>query len=97
MNRGVIASVRDLVPLRPLSFGEHLRIAELQASRFLQLVGVTEAPVPERVIVELPRLQVSISVPSQFPEQLIGPRVAGLLCSTQPSRESASVSAWLTS
>ncbi|MGO9198032.1 MAG: ImmA/IrrE family metallo-endopeptidase [Acidimicrobiales bacterium] len=55
---GVIASVRDLVPLRPLSYGEHLRIAELQAHRFLQIVGVTEAHVPERVITELPRVQV---------------------------------------
>jgi len=58
MNPGVIASLRDLVPLRPLSYGEHMRIAELQANRFLRAVGVTEAPVPERVICELPRLQV---------------------------------------
>lgn len=58
MNRGVVTNLRDLVPLRPLTYGEHLRIAELQASRFLQLVGVHDAPVPERVITELPRLQV---------------------------------------
>jgi hypothetical protein len=58
MNRGVIASVRDLVPLRPLTYGEHLRIAELQANRFLHIVGVTEAPIPERVIAELPRVQI---------------------------------------
>lgn len=58
MNRGVVASVRDLVPLRPLTYGEHLRIAELQANRFLKLVGVGEAPVPERIITELPRIQV---------------------------------------
>lgn len=58
MNRGVVASLRDLVPLRPLTYGEHLRIAELQANRFLKLVGVHEAPVPERVITELPRIQV---------------------------------------
>jgi Zn-dependent peptidase ImmA (M78 family) len=58
MNRGIIASLRDLVPLRPLTYGEHLRIAELQANRFLELVGVHAAPVPERVITELPRIQV---------------------------------------
>ena len=58
MNRGVIATVRDLVPLRPLTYGEHLRIAELQANRFLHIVGVTEAPIPERVIAELPRVQI---------------------------------------
>jgi hypothetical protein len=55
---GVIASVRDLVPLRPLSYGEHLRVAELQANRFLTLVGVQKAPIPERVITELPRVHV---------------------------------------
>jgi hypothetical protein len=58
MRPGVIASLRDLVPLRPLTCGEHLRIAELQASRFLKLVGVNEAPVPERAISELPRVHV---------------------------------------
>ncbi len=58
MNDGVIAGLRDLVPLRPLSYGEHMRIAELQANRFLAAVGITEAPGSERVICELPRLQV---------------------------------------
>jgi len=58
MNPSIISSLRDLVPLRPLTYGEHLRIAELQANRFLQLVGITQAPVPERVITELPRVQV---------------------------------------
>jgi len=58
MSLGVIASVRDLVPLRSLSYGEHMRIAELQANRFLKLVGVSGATVPERVITELPRVQV---------------------------------------
>jgi predicted transcriptional regulator len=58
MRPGVVASLRDLVPLRPLTYGEHLRIAELQANRFLKLVGVHEAPVPERAISELPRVHV---------------------------------------
>jgi hypothetical protein len=58
MKPGVIARLRDLVPLRPLTYGEHLRIAELQSIRFLELVGVREAPVPERAITELPRLHV---------------------------------------
>src|ERR1017187_3935957 len=58
MNRGIVASLRDFVPLRPLRREEAMRIAELQAHRFLSLVSVTEAPVPERVIAELPRVQV---------------------------------------
>lgn len=63
MNPGVIATLRDRVPLRPLTYSEHLRIAELQAQRFLQLVGVSEAPVPERVITELPRIHVEHMTP----------------------------------
>lgn len=58
MNRGVIATLRDFVPIRPLSRIEALRIAELQATRFLKLVGISEPSVPERAIAELPRVQV---------------------------------------
>jgi Zn-dependent peptidase ImmA (M78 family) len=58
MTRNVIASLRDFVPIRPLSRAEAMRIAELQAQRFLKLTFVTEASVPERVIAELPRVQV---------------------------------------
>lgn len=58
MNRGTIASLRDFVPIGPLTRGQALRIAELQATRFLKLAGVTEPPVPERIIAELPRVQI---------------------------------------
>jgi hypothetical protein len=58
MSPGVVARLRDLVPIRPLTRNEALRIAELQATRFLKLVGVTSGPVPEKVITELPRVQV---------------------------------------
>ena len=57
--RGVVASLRDTVPLRPLTYTESLRIAELQAARFLNFVGVHEPAVPERVITELPKIQVT--------------------------------------
>jgi predicted transcriptional regulator len=63
MNRGVIATLRDFVPLRPLRREEAMRIAELQAQRFLKLVDVTEPPVPEQVISELPRVQVERTSP----------------------------------
>lgn len=59
MNRGVITQLRDIVPIRPLSRTEHLRLAEFQAQRFLKLVGVTEPSVPERVIAELPHIQIT--------------------------------------
>lgn len=58
MNRGVVTILRDFVPIRPLTRAEALRIAELQAIRFLKLAGVTEPPVSERIIAELPRVQV---------------------------------------
>jgi hypothetical protein len=58
MSRGVIASLRDFVPLRPLTRPEAFRIAELQALRFLQAVHIGEPHVPERVITELPKVHV---------------------------------------
>src|SRR5712675_1065986 len=58
MSLGVIASLRDFVPIRPLTRTEAFRIAELQSIRFLGLVGVSEPPVRESVITNLPRLSV---------------------------------------
>jgi predicted transcriptional regulator len=58
MNPGIIATLRDFVPIRPLLRSEAMRIAELQAQRLLQLSGITNPPVPDRVIAELPRVQV---------------------------------------
>lgn len=58
MTRGIITQLRDSVPIRPMTLPEALRIAELQATRLLELTGVTQPPVPEAIITELPRLQV---------------------------------------
>ena len=54
----VLASLRALVPSRHLQFSEALRIAELQANRLLQLLAITDGPVPSEVVSELPRIQV---------------------------------------
>lgn len=54
----VLAALRDVVPLRALTVPEALRIAELQATKLLDLSGVTAPPVPEQIITTLPRLQV---------------------------------------
>jgi Zn-dependent peptidase ImmA (M78 family) len=59
MNPPVITKLRDMVPLRPLRRYEALRLAEMQAQRFLALAGITEPSVPERIIAELPRVQVN--------------------------------------
>lgn len=61
---GVIPSLRDLVPIRALTTVEALRVAELQATRLLELVGVAEPPVPEQAIAGLPRVQVERITPS---------------------------------
>lgn len=55
----VISQLRDIVPIRPMTRAEHLRLAEFQAQRFLQLCGVSEPSVPERLITELPHFQVN--------------------------------------
>lgn len=59
MSPPFVTKLRDVVPLRPLRRWEALRIAELQAQRFLKLSGVTGPAVPERIITELPRIQVT--------------------------------------
>ncbi|MFN8103913.1 MAG: ImmA/IrrE family metallo-endopeptidase [Acidimicrobiia bacterium] len=58
MSRGIIASLRDMVPIRPLTRIEALSVTERQALRLLELTGVNAPPVPERVAGELPRVQV---------------------------------------
>jgi Zn-dependent peptidase ImmA (M78 family) len=44
--------------LRPLTFVEAFRIADLQAAKFLKMVGLELPPVPEEAIAALPRLEV---------------------------------------
>lgn len=61
MSRGVIAALRDMVPIRPLTRIEALGMAERQALRLLELTEVHTPPVPERVVADLPRVQVTRS------------------------------------
>jgi IrrE N-terminal-like domain len=58
MRRGVVATLRDFVPIRPLTREEALRIAELQAHRFHELEGLSAPPFPESLIAGLPRVQI---------------------------------------
>ena len=57
--RSVLARLRGLIPLRRCRFDEALRIAELQASRLLALTRVEAAPIPNEIVSELPRIQVT--------------------------------------
>lgn len=58
MRPDAISALRALMPDRPLGFHEALRLAEEQASLLLELTETTHPAVPERVITELPRIEV---------------------------------------
>lgn len=64
MGATTIRRLRDVVPLRPLTAAEALRIAEQQATLLLDLSNVASPPVPETVISTLPRIQVERVTPS---------------------------------
>jgi Zn-dependent peptidase ImmA (M78 family) len=56
--QSVLALLRALVPRRPLTPGETLRIAELQANRLLHYFQIESSTVPEEIVCDLPRLRV---------------------------------------
>jgi Zn-dependent peptidase ImmA (M78 family) len=56
--RSVLAMLRALVPPRPLTPSETLRIAELQANRLLEHFKIQTNAVPEEIVSELPRIRV---------------------------------------
>lgn len=61
-----IRKVRDLMPLKPLSVIDAMRIADIQATRLLTLLGVTEAPVPESALAGIPRIHIERLTPAPF-------------------------------
>src|ERR1700678_2088248 len=64
MKRGVLTTLRDAVPLRPLTQNEAYRIAELQVDRLLKLAGIEHAPVPvEQLVAEVPKVHVRYAHP----------------------------------
>ena len=54
----VIAELRAVCPHRPLTLGEGLRVAELQANRLLEATEIRQPAVPESVVTGLPRIAV---------------------------------------
>ena len=54
-----LARLRALCPKRHLLFSEALRVAELQASRLLELSDIGCWPVPSEVVSELPRIRLA--------------------------------------
>ncbi len=57
--RGILARLRRLVPARPLSYHEALRLAELQANRFRELLDIDAPELPDEALTELPRVLVT--------------------------------------
>jgi len=56
--RSVLASLRALVPNRPLAPREALNVAELQANHLLRYFQIETAAVPEEIVSQLPRVRV---------------------------------------
>lgn len=55
----VLATLRRLIPNRDsVTFAETLRIADIQAARLLELLDISEYPVPNEAISELPRIRI---------------------------------------
>lgn len=55
--RSVLATLRHLIPVRTIEFGEALRIAELQANRLLELTGADPATLDEQ-LAQLPLIRI---------------------------------------
>lgn len=58
MSRSVIAQLRDIVPLRPLTRHEALSIAERQALMLRKLLDVPGATIHEFHLADLPRIEI---------------------------------------
>lgn len=58
-----IGALRALMPSRPVSLGEALRIGELQANRLRELTASTDPAFPDSAISGLPRIRVQTMSP----------------------------------
>ena len=63
MHPETLKELRALSPRRPIAFTEALELAERQAALLLELGGVSHPAVPERVIAEVPRVEVRRMTP----------------------------------
>lgn len=54
----IIRTLRELIPTRNLTWTESERLAELQANKLRELLGISDAFLPEEAISTLPRIEV---------------------------------------
>lgn len=87
MKPGVVASLRDIVPLRPLTRTESMVIAERQATRFRSLLDLHDDALDERSILDLPRLEIRRHSPwpSSGASQWINGRWVIVLNASEPT------------
>lgn len=87
MRPSIISMVRDLAPTRPLTRVEAMSIAERQAQSLLRLLAVDRAPVDERRLLSLPRLELRRHSPwpSSGATQWINGRWVVVLNASEPA------------
>lgn len=87
MKPGVVASLRDIVPLRPLTRTESMVLAERQATRLRKLLDIHDDVLDERDIIGLPHLEVRRHSPwpSSGATQWIGGRWVIVLNASEPA------------
>ena len=55
----LLGELRALAPMRPSNYAEGLGIAEVQAQLLLRCEEVVDAPVPDRIVSEFPKVRVT--------------------------------------
>jgi Zn-dependent peptidase ImmA (M78 family) len=58
INESLLRELRELVPQRRLTFGESLRIGELQANHLLEHFAIDGPRIPSALVTEFPRVEV---------------------------------------
>lgn len=59
MAASLLTEIRNLVPPRPLAIPESYRLAEFQASRLRQRLGIDQPALPTKALLNIPRLRVT--------------------------------------
>jgi hypothetical protein len=80
-NRGIIRTVRDIMPARPVTLGEAYILAERQAVLLLKLLGIKKLPVDINRLADLPKISIDVQPRHEMPNVArVGPisEIAGV-------------------
>ena len=93
--RSVLAALRGLIPSRQVhEFYEAKKIAELQATRLLELHHITTGPVPVELIGELPKIHIELSDMPVSGASFWDSRACQWVSSTDTRARDANASRW---